>query len=267
MTHQPNGKATRRRPRRKPHHLAGKLKSGETPEMASARLVVAGLGPNAAAAWEWSAYPFGEVEKRVDLTAVLNAIASERVNGGDLGDAEALLTAQTVALNAVFVNLAHRATVANYIDHFDRHLRLALKAQSQCRATCEALAVLKNPPVFTRQANIASQQVVNNGTIVGGSRARDLQTAQNGLLEAHGQRLDDRTTDQTSGRDPALAAVDALDRPADTKGQGAVITERLPRRSETHSARDRVSASATHRRQEADSRLARRGDIASGTRG
>jgi hypothetical protein len=30
-----------------------------------------------------------------------------------------------------------------------------MKAQGQCRATCETLAVLKNPPVFARQANIA----------------------------------------------------------------------------------------------------------------
>jgi hypothetical protein len=43
-------------------------------------------------------------------------------------------------------------------------MRLALKAQGQCRATLETLAVLKNPPtVFAKQANIAAgaQQVTN----------------------------------------------------------------------------------------------------------
>jgi hypothetical protein len=35
-------------------------------------------------------------------------------------------------------------------------MRLALKAQSQCRATLETLAQIKNPPVvLARQANIA----------------------------------------------------------------------------------------------------------------
>jgi len=40
-----------------------------------------------------------------------------------------------------------------------------LKAQSQCRATLEALAAIKNPPiVYARQANIAAgPQQVNNG--------------------------------------------------------------------------------------------------------
>jgi transposase InsO family protein len=46
-------------------------------------------------------------------------------------------------------------------------MRLALKAQSQCRATVEALAEMKNPkPVaYVQQANIANgpQQVNNNG--------------------------------------------------------------------------------------------------------
>ena len=42
-------------------------------------------------------------------------------------------------------------------------MRLSLKAQGQCRATLETLAVIKNPPVFAHQANIAhGPQQVNN---------------------------------------------------------------------------------------------------------
>jgi hypothetical protein len=44
-------------------------------------------------------------------------------------------------------------------------MRLALRAQGQCRATLETLAAIKNPPVvFARQANInnGGQQQVNN---------------------------------------------------------------------------------------------------------
>ena len=47
-------------------------------------------------------------------------------------------------------------------------MRLALKAQGQCRATLETLATIKNPPVvFARQANIAQgpQQVNNTATV------------------------------------------------------------------------------------------------------
>jgi hypothetical protein len=44
-------------------------------------------------------------------------------------------------------------------------MRLALKAQSQSRATVETLAAIKNPPVvYARQANFAAgHQQVNNG--------------------------------------------------------------------------------------------------------
>lgn len=50
------------------------------------------------------------------------------------------------------------------VDQKDRFMRLGLKAQDQCRHTLETLAVMKNPPVFARQANIANgPQQVNNG--------------------------------------------------------------------------------------------------------
>ena len=45
-------------------------------------------------------------------------------------------------------------------------MRMAMKAQNQCRMTLETLATIKNPPVvFARQANInnGGQQQVNNG--------------------------------------------------------------------------------------------------------
>ena len=46
-------------------------------------------------------------------------------------------------------------------------MRMALKAQTQCRATLETLAEVKNPRVttFVRQQNNAQQQQVNNGVL------------------------------------------------------------------------------------------------------
>jgi hypothetical protein len=156
----------------------------------------------------------------MDLTSTLGRIevTARRASAGDLSHAEAVLTAQTVTLNAMFANLACRATETTNADLFDRYLKLAFKAQSQCRATCETLAQLKNPPVFARQANIASQQLVNNGTLVTVSRARDSETAQKGLLEAHGARLDGGEAGEVSGCDPGLPPVGALNRPANGRG-------------------------------------------------
>jgi hypothetical protein len=137
---------------------------------------------------------------------------------------EALLTGHIVALNAVFVRFALRAHVnlGQHLDATERYTRLALKAQSQCRATAETLATIKNPStVFARQANIAQgpQQVNNmvaltNGTNPDLARAENSKSVQNELLEAHGDRLDARTANATSGSDQGLAPVGALDGPA-----------------------------------------------------
>lgn len=62
-------------------------------------------------------------------------------------------------------------------------MQLAVKAQSNCRATAEALDLMQNPPtVFARQANIAiGPQQVNNGvpTPALPSRARNHETEPN----------------------------------------------------------------------------------------
>ena len=71
--------------------------------------------------------------------------AVTRVHGGDLRDAESLLTVQAVTLNTMFTHLANMAVKTEDVDHLDRYMRLALKAQGQCRATLETLATIKNP--------------------------------------------------------------------------------------------------------------------------
>lgn len=102
---------------------------------------------------------------------------------------------------------------------FERLLRLALKAQSNCRATAEALAAIQNPPtVFARQANIANgPQQINNGTP--SSRARKSTFEPNELLEANGERLDRGTQSTTGDCDQELAAVGATTGPRTVKGK------------------------------------------------
>jgi hypothetical protein len=185
-------------------------------------MVVAGLAGNAATTREWSTSPFGDV----DITACLNALVDsvDRATSHHLGDAEALLMAQAVALNAVFTQLAHRAQInlGQYLDASERYLRLALKAQGQCRATLETLAVIKNPPtVFARQANIAhGPQQVNNGLPPPSHEPEPLTRAANQepepikLLEAHGERLEFGAAGQAGHGDPVLAVVGARHRPS-----------------------------------------------------
>lgn len=113
------------------------------------------------------------------------------LNRGDLSDAEAMLMEQAVALNTIFGELARRSALnmGQYMDAADRYMRLALKAQTQCRATLETLATIKaGPVVIARQANIAhGPQQVNNGVsrpVRADARAGETESAKTELLES-----------------------------------------------------------------------------------
>lgn len=158
----------------------------------------------------------------------VNALAAElgkqveAVNGGDLRRAEGLLIAQAHALDNIFANLARRATGQQLLVQWEAYMRMAMKAQNQCRMTLETLATIKNPPtVFARQANInnGGQQQVNNGVDPSAGRpvrAREFEKQQIKLLETvRGQRLDNRAATKASGIDPRVEAVGAVNRTSD----------------------------------------------------
>ena len=135
-----------------------------------------------------------------------------KVRQGDMAGPEAMLVTQADSLNAIFTEMARRAAMnmGEYINASERYMRLALKAQAQCRATVETLAALKNPPVvIARQANISNgPQQVNNGASP--PRAEETSTVPNELLETdHGKRLDAGAAGTPVASDPALVAVDA----------------------------------------------------------
>ena len=102
-----------------------------------------------------------------------------------------MLMNQATALQTLFARLAERGMACTEVVPFETNMRIALRAQSQCRATLETLAALKNPPVvFARQANIAhGSQQVNNATPAP-SRTRENEITPSRLLEA--KRLDTR---------------------------------------------------------------------------
>ena len=66
---------------------------------------------------------------------------------GDLTLVSEALTAQALTLDAMFTELARRASLnmGDYLDAMERYARLALKAQANSRATFEALAKLHQP--------------------------------------------------------------------------------------------------------------------------
>ena len=91
-----------------------------------------------------------------------------QVRSGDLSGPEAILTAQAIALDAIFNEMARRASLnlGEHLQATDTYMRLAMRAQSHCRATLQTLGELKNPRqvAFVKQANIShGHQQVNNG--------------------------------------------------------------------------------------------------------
>jgi len=147
------------------------------------------------------------------------------VRSGNLERAEAMLVAQAHSLDAIFTNLAQRAALnaGEYIGACETYLKLALRAQSQCRATVETLAAIKNPPVvFAKQANIAhGPQQVNNGVASEPARAEEKTIKPTELLGSdQGERLDTGAASATGRSNPIMETVATLNRAAHRRRKG-----------------------------------------------
>lgn len=159
------------------------------------------------------------LKEQLDTPALIRLLKDrgEAVNQGDMTHAEAMLSAQATALQTLFTRLAERAMEQSHMPNLEGFMRLALRAQSQCRATLETLATIKSPPViYARQANVTTgPQQVNNG-VAAPSRTGGIENEQNKLLEAdNGKWLDAGTTSTTGGIDQEMASVGAVDGAAD----------------------------------------------------
>ena len=155
----------------------------------------------------------GEGLEVPDLVTAMKKAGDEAV-AGDLGRVERMLANQLLTLDVMFHSLAQRSGRQENFKGIEVLMRLALKAQSQARATAETLGVLKNPmPAFVRQTNIAhGNQQVNNGRQPTG--AGNFQSEPNKLLEAeHGQRLDIGAAAATGRVNQAVEAVAKVHRP------------------------------------------------------
>lgn len=190
-------------------------RDGETKDRAMARAI---LHPSIQAASTIKEFEKSETDLVVFVEELTVQVMD--VNGGDLSRAEAILITQAHTLNELFNNLARRAGKQDYMHNYETYMRLALKSQSQCRATLETLAAIKNPPVvFAKQANIShGHQQVNNGNSPNNTclHARTGKTVnqQNELLEVQhgGEKMDTRTAGAAISSDPAMAPVGTIHR-------------------------------------------------------
>ena len=142
------------------------------------------------------------------LTKILSQQTAD-VIGGNMTRPEALLLSQAHTLDALFNSLVMKGLNQSHMPHYESFLRLAYKAQSQCRSTLQTLSDIKNPSVvYAKQANITNgNQQINNG--VSAPRTQENQNYSNELLtELPNEALDKRRTVEAIPVNSELAAVE-----------------------------------------------------------
>jgi hypothetical protein len=152
-----------------------------------------------------------------DLPALLSTLGdlSRAIRSGDLSRVEAMLINQATALQSLFTRLTLRGLEQPHMANLEGFLRLALRAQNQCRTTLETLASVKcPPPIIANQANVAigCPQQVNNHL-----HPAPPEIPQNQLLEKDNESRMDAGAQTTSGQlNSALEAVGEINWPQNT---------------------------------------------------
>lgn len=152
-----------------------------------------------------------------DLMVVLDQQVSKALDGTKLDEAQRMLTGQAYALDTIFNMLAIRA--ANSIEKDDAwvelFMKMALRAQSQSRATWLAVSEIRNPRLanIVNQANIsAGHQQVNNHV--------EKEISPNELLEKEEhERMDFGAQGAAGNAHSTVEAVGAVNRPKKRRGK------------------------------------------------
>ena len=142
----------------------------------------------------------------IDPQAGYEAVREQvvEVRKGGLSGAEATLVGQATALNVIFAEMARRgqAALSRPGHAAERYLRLAMRAQQQCRATLHELRNLADRPAKAAETatpirvikRILIDPRANTVTDYTGGRSETMSTdewaARNAELEAYGEGLD-----------------------------------------------------------------------------
>lgn len=162
------GAVSKPAPRSTPSNQLLIVDDGRPLEERVADLAVEGVFAATATTMTYAGGQLGKLDLASTILALRKQIGATK--DGDMGIADTLLVTQAVSLNAIFHECVRRAALnlGENLEAVDRYMRIALKAQSQSRASLESLSLIKNPRTlaYVQQANIANgpQQVNNGGT-------------------------------------------------------------------------------------------------------
>lgn len=202
----------------------------DDPEVTHRNYAQAIIAPEVSAFRILSACEQPGLKEQLDTPALIRLLKDrgESVNRGDMTHAEQMLSAQATALQTLFTRLAERAVGQSHMPNLEAFMRLALRAQSQCRATLETLATIKNPPViYAEQINqTTGPQQINNG-VTASTRKREIETGQSKLSEGSHELLQDtRASGATGGGDTTLETLGELDGAEVRRGKSERGTQR-----------------------------------------
>lgn len=196
----------------------------DTPDQAGERVGAQVAAPELAA---WRVIAAAEktsgLGELIDTPGMLAALRAQgaAINTGDMSQVEAMLVNQATALQSLFARLIERGVAQDSLPQYEAHMRLALKAQAQSRATLETLANVRNGPViYARQANVAAGAPMQvNNALPARASARQIEMSPNQVLEPPpDDRMDARTKSGACTGDPPLEAVGAKHRAKNARG-------------------------------------------------
>lgn len=179
-------------------------KDGEDRELVLARVALEPGTRHAAISSSFAASLFSDNRQTpIKSSGAVMGDAMAKARAGDKALASNLLAAQAMTLDAVFTELARRSAMnmGEYLDASDRYMRLALKAQANCRATLEALAKLHQP----REQTVKHVHVNEGGQAIVADQ----------FHQATGGRENGKSNEQphatgTAGESPALSGPDPI---------------------------------------------------------
>ncbi len=123
-------------------------REGETDGHVLARIALDPVARHGAVAGTFAAQLFGEDHRTTNADSItVMGDEVEKAANGDLTFASRMLAAQALSLDAMFTEMVRRAGnhMSVHPEGMERYMRLALKAQSACRTSLEALAKLHQP--------------------------------------------------------------------------------------------------------------------------
>jgi hypothetical protein len=171
---------------------------------AEEKLTNLGLTPEFKAAV--TAHAYAPLIGEQNLGAVFQRIGelSTRSVKDNSKDLEYMLTSQAIALDSIFNRLAvqAQASIGKHPKAVETYLRLALKAQNQCRTTTETLAAIKSPRQHITQNNVAGAMQIN--------------------IEMEGSHVDRGAEGTNAASDPRVEAVGEVNRAEDHDWKGSL---------------------------------------------